>query len=288
MFDTEGLSEDGIIVDNVWKNYGDVCALAKGFSCNIRRAENTVLLGSNGAGKTTLLDLITNNIFPDSGTIKINGIDCRIPEARKGLRYLPDKSRIPHLCTATDMYTEYSLYIDDHSLIDFKKMADEFECLHLVNHYFNKKSKGQQQLLMLSIVLSGQPSTVILDEPMDGLDPMNVRKVRKRLNSLKREGCTILQSSHRIHEAERQGGRYLIIHDGRICSEGDMADIQKLRKIPKKYVESMNLTVNIICEIDEYVLIKKEYLVEVGNFSFEEIVLPATLEDVYIASLEQR
>ncbi len=190
------------------------------------------------------------------------------------------------MCTATDMYNEYSLYIDDHSLSDFRKMAEEFECLHLANHYFNKKSKGQQRLLMLSIVLSGQPSLVILDEPMEGLDPMNVRKVRKRMNSLKREGCTILQSSHRIHEAERQGGRYLIIHDGHICSEGDMADIQKLGRIPiTKFVESMNETVNTICKIDDYVLIDR---IENGHSSLEEIVLPATLEDVYIASLEQR
>lgn len=282
-------NKDCIIVNSIRKSYKDVHALMEGFSCNIACAENTTLLGRNGAGKTTLMNLITNNLFLDTGTITINGIDCGIPEARKGLRYLPDKLEIPHMFTATEMFKEYSLYSDGYSISDFKDIAEQFECLHLVDHYFSKKSKGQQRLLMLSIVLSGEPSLIILDEPLEGLDPMNIRKVRNRINVLKNCGCTILQSSHRIHEAERQGGRYLIIHDGRVCSEGDMADIKMLGRVQKeKYDESFSKMVSFVCEIDNYVLVEMKDLEEVRNSSIRDIMLPATLEDIYIASLEQR
>jgi len=279
---------DCIVIKDIQKSYGDVTAIKEGFSCNIVSGENTVLLGRNGAGKTTLLNLITNNLFYKSGTITINGVNSTVPESRKGLRYLPDQLEMSQMFTAKQMYQEYSLYSNGYSMDSFMETTKEFECIHLIDHYLSKKSKGQQRLLLLSIVLSGSPVLVILDEPMEGLDPVNIRKVRNRINTLKEKGCTILQSSHRIHEAEKQGGRYLIIHDGRVCSEGRMDNIAEMVKIPKnEYNESLESVVDVVSEIDDYLLLRIKDTHKTNSVFEKATRKQATLEDIYIASLRQ-
>lgn len=278
-----------IRITNISKHYGSVCAIADGFSCNIPSAENTTLLGRNGAGKTTLMNLITNNLFLNNGTITINGTNCSVPEARKGLRYLPDSLEMPATFTAKELLKEHLFYSGDYSLEDFNETATAFDCLHLSEQPMGGRSKGQKRLLMLAIVLSGNPSLILLDEPMEGLDPVNVRIVRKRISTLVNQGCTVLQSSHRIHEAERQGGRYLIMHDGRLCLEGNMEDISFMGRIPTdSYHEGIGEMARIICEIDDYFLVEAKDHKKDWAFQSRDRISPATLEDMYIASLENR
>ncbi|PIE53683.1 hypothetical protein CSA37_00520 [Candidatus Fermentibacteria bacterium] len=276
-----------IVVNKIKKSYKNINAIRQNFSCEIYSGVNTVLIGKNGAGKTTLMNLITGNIFLDQGEITINGICCSKPESRRGLRYLPDNMQVPEKCTAADLFIEFQRYSSEFSMADFRATAEEFDCLHLIDHPFSKKSKGQKRLLMLSIVLSGSPSVVILDEPMEGLDPMNVRKVRRRITGLCREGCTVLHSSHRIHEAERHAERYLIIHDGEFRGEGVMADLELYRRIPEERVKHLGMNqVRKVSSIDDYCLVKAESSESISSWNMKNISSPATLEDVYIASLE--
>lgn len=270
--------------ENLKKYYGRTRGLREGFSCDIRKGENTILLGSNGAGKSTLMNIAMNLISADSGTVLINGVDYRKPESRMSVRYLPESVILPEYCNTADMTEEYGRYREDIDFSDVAEMFDYFGCEDLLNQYYKGKSKGEKQLMLLSLMLSGKPEFLILDEPLEGLDPINIRKVRKRIKTLCESGTTVLQSTHRVHEVEMHRGNFLIIHDGRNIATGEFESLSIYRKLSRKIQQELNIPESKVSfSFDSFVIIEKQTL---NSFSIDYSTTSAvTMEDFYFATV---
>lgn len=268
----------------VSKSYGKNNAIQKPFSCSIRDGSTTVLLGQNGAGKTTLIRIILDLIRSDSGTVMINGKCSSDPSSREGVRYLPESVVFPSKCNFNDLVRNYKRYRSDVSETSVMKMLEYFDISISRNRYIEQLSKGQRQLFLLSLIMSGDPSLLILDEPMDGLDPINTRRVRQRIKDLSSKGTTVFQSTHRIHEAEVSGGEYIIINNGTIATTGAIKSIKKYSKVPAEHLKgNAGITDLAIYRDEEYVYINKAYLCEHKNLS--DIGNDMSLEDMYIVAM---
>lgn len=271
------------------KAYKKTMGLGPGFSCGVKKAQNTVLLGGNGAGKTTLLSIITNTRFADDGAVLINGVCSRDPYSRSRLRYLPEDIVLPPKCNLLDIVREYRENKCSIDVSEVKILAKEFGCVERIKQKFGSMSKGQKRLLLLSLILSGKPEIVILDEPMEGLDPINIHKVRMRIKEMCSSGTTVFQSTHRIHEAEQHGGNYIIIDSGTFVIEGEMSVLREYCKISLEDSELAGiLAKDVKFANEEFVIVSRN---ELQDICTESGSLPpsvgVTLEDVFLCSVHK-
>ncbi len=198
---------------NLTKTYGKKDA-AKDVSIHVREGEIYGLIGRNGAGKTTVMRMISGLSKPTSGSYQLNG------ENKFGVGVLiespgiyPNMSAAENLrlkCIAMGCYSKK--YVDDLLLTvglenAGKKNAGSF-------------SLGMRQRLGIALALVGDPKMIVLDEPINGLDPQGIVEVRHTLEKLKEEkNITIMISSHILDELSKLADSYGIIHEGRLLDE---------------------------------------------------------------------
>lgn len=219
--------ESVLSIRDVRKTFGDVKAV-NGVSFDVRRGHITGLIGRNGAGKTTTIRMITGIFMPDSGEINWNG------SGRGGsfvdlVGYLPEER---------GLYKQMKIVEHLHFLAEIKskkpsevsgrveKWLRRFELWEKRDAKIEELSKGNQQKVQLIGTLLHDPELVILDEPMSGLDPVNVVLVRKLLRELRDEGKTILLSTHMMAEAEKLVDDIVLIHGGEVVLKGDLGDVK--------------------------------------------------------------
>ena len=277
-------SESIVSVQNLGKKYGSIQGLAPGFCCEIERGVNTVLLGSNGAGKSTLMSIMVGLRKQDTGEVFIDGVSSLNPSSRERLRYLPEDVEMPKGCNLLDLVREYN---KNGAMIDtdaVKELAGQFRCSDRIERKMKSLSKGQRRLLLLSLILSGNPKTVILDEPMEALDPTNIHLVRNRINQMCKSGTTVLQSTHRIHEAQRQGGNYLIIHDGVNKASGTMNNMKNTVKLPLEVADSLGIPAeHRFLSSPEHCIVNREGL---SGDTAQKHATDVTLEDIFLVAVE--
>ena len=192
-----------IEVQNVTKKYSNHLALDN-VSLSIRKGIVYGLLGPNGAGKTTLIRILNQITAPDSGTVLFNGN----PLSRK------DVEKIGYLPEERGLYKKMKVGEEAMYLARLKGLSKE-EALERLKYWFikfeiqnwwNKKveelSKGMQQKLQFIITVVHRPDFLILDEPFSGLDPINTNLIRQELLELKRQGTTIIISTHNMASVE--------------------------------------------------------------------------------------
>ncbi|NNE08881.1 MAG: ABC transporter ATP-binding protein [Gemmatimonadetes bacterium] len=188
-------------------------------SFEMRPGETFALLGANGAGKTTTMKMILDLIRPDTGSITIGGIDSRDPMARSALGYLPEQPYFsPHL-TGFELIRYYGALAGVSREIREERARNLIRSLGLqgaenrrIRHY----SKGMMQRLGFAQVLISDPSVLVLDEPMSGLDPVGRKEIRDVLLAQKEKGKTILLSSHILEDVERICDRAGFLVEGRM------------------------------------------------------------------------
>ncbi len=210
---------------SITKKYGTKCAV-KDVSVNIERGEIYGLIGANGAGKTTLMKLILGLVFANKGEIKLFGSD----DLSSG------RARIGSLIEAP------GLYLGDTAHGNLKRFGiltnsgeDEIqEILEFIGlaNTGNKKVKafslGMKQRLGIGIALLGKPDMLVLDEPVNGLDPAGIKEVRDLLLSLNEKGVTVLISSHLIDELGKIATKFGIMRRGELVEEVTMEEIRAL------------------------------------------------------------
>ena len=199
-----------------------------GVSFVIPQGEVTGYLGPNGSGKTTTFKIITGLNKPTSGQVFINDIPGHLPRSRSLLGYLPEGPYFyEHLTAEESLFFYASLFGLKPSAIKKKahELLDRFGILHAKDRKLQTYSKGMRQRLGFAQCLINDPQVIILDEPMSGLDPIGRKEFRDTILELKGKGKTILMSSHVLNDVETICNRIILLSNGAIKEEGQIADI---------------------------------------------------------------
>ena len=202
--------------------------ILKGLSFEVAEGEIFGYLGPNGAGKTTTIKCILGLIFPDAGAIEVLGTPHLVPRARERVGYLPENPYFYDYLTAREFL---SFYADLFLLGKAEKEARIASLLGLVGLekaaglQLRKFSRGMLQRIGLAQALVNDPSLVILDEPLGGLDPLGRKEIRDIIVRFKREGKTVFLSSHILQDIEMICDRVAVIVGGRIIAQGALPDL---------------------------------------------------------------
>jgi ABC-2 type transport system ATP-binding protein len=211
-------------VDHLTKRYGTVVAV-DGLSFEVRPGRVTGFLGPNGAGKTTTLRMLLGLAAPTSGTATINGVRYRD---------LPDPARSVGAALEADCFhpgrsaAEHLRIVATAAGIGRRRAAQVLDLVGLTEDGHRRVgtfSLGMRQRLTLATTLLGDPGVLILDEPLNGLDPDGIRWMRDLLGHLAGEGRTVLVSSHLLAEAAQTVQDVVVITTGRLAAQGPVAEL---------------------------------------------------------------
>jgi ABC-2 type transport system ATP-binding protein len=216
-----------LAVRNVVKTFGSVRAV-DGVSFTVRRGTITGLLGRNGAGKTTTIRMITGIFLPDGGSIDWLG-GTADASFRDRIGYLPEERGLYKQMKLGELLV-FLAEIKGRRGPDVRPSIDRwlerFELTGKRDAKVEELSKGNQQKVQLIGTLLHDPELIILDEPQSGLDPVNMVLVRNLLSELRREGKTILLSTHMMAEAEKMTDEIILINQGKVVLEGTLDHVR--------------------------------------------------------------
>lgn len=204
--------------NDITKVYGEKKALNR-VSMKIKRGEIYGFIGENGAGKTTMIRLLAGLAEPTGGELHLFG--------KSGKELYPQRARIGYIIENPSLY----LNMNARENLEIQKIqkgtpnTSSEHILHLVGLDFADKTKvknyslGMKQRLALAIAILGEPEFLVLDEPINGLDPMGIVEIRNLLKKLNGEGITILITSHILAELHQVATSYGILHNGNMLKE---------------------------------------------------------------------
>jgi putative bacitracin ABC transporter, ATP-binding protein bcrA len=263
---------DIICVDGLIKEYAGI-KVVDGVSFSVNKGEIYGLLGRNGAGKTTIMKILLGLANPTSGKVSILGKDMSVNSEKKVLKKVGCIIENPGF---------YSNLTGTENLEIFAKLRgldqdSVKKALELVNlpykdkKTFSKYSLGMKQRLAIANAIMHNPEILVLDEPINGLDPIGIAEVRELLKKFKESGISILISSHILSELENVADRISIIDFGKMIEEINMkewknkqnSDIRVFVKevdIAKKILFEIGIEEQNILEFSEGILIQNSQL----------------------------
>ena len=288
---------------NVSKIYKDTHVPAlDNISLKIDKGQIFTLLGRNGAGKTTFVRICATQLLPTSGTLKVSGYDVinQAEDIRKFISVVPQEGRPLRALTPWDhVYNWLKIRGEEKSIAKIKteKILERFELLKVKDKPAMNLSGGMKQKILVAMATAVDADLLFLDEPTIGLDPVSRRQVWNLMQDLKKEGKTILLTTHYMDEAEILSDKIVIIDNGKIVKEGNINDLRKI--IPQNI--RMDISKKNIVDIEKL----KDYgnVVEIGTdiirlFTFESSIgelsnlaiknkmsfniSPITLDDIFV------
>ncbi|MDN4606685.1 ABC transporter ATP-binding protein [Sporosarcina highlanderae] len=213
-------------VKDVYKSFGEEQVL-KGITFEIEEPQIIALVGPNGSGKSTLMNIITNLLPADKGEITVLGKNNRDPNIFREISFMQDNTVLYEYLTGYD----HLQFICDVQGLSKKQLLETADRIGITS-YLNKKVKnyslGMKQHLLLAMAVVNKPKLMILDEPLNGLDPTSAIRVRELLLALRDEGTTILLSSHNLAEIDRVTSSILFLKKGNLIRE-NMAEFEQVR-----------------------------------------------------------
>lgn len=299
-----------IEVDQVTKAFSNHLALDN-VSLSVPEGVIFGLLGPNGAGKTTLIRILNQITFPDSGTVYFKGHPLEADDVRQ-IGYLPEERGLYKKMKAGEqaMYLARLKGLDRNTA--YKRLRIKFEQYGILDWWsrpVEELSKGMQQKLQFITTILHKPSFIILDEPFSGFDPINSNLLKEEILQLKKDGATIILSTHNMASVEEICDEIALINHAQKILEGnihdvknrfkkniyaiemsaDSSDVTSLLQHPYELIEkqtsprSTSYTVKIQDDQPANNLLKM--LVEHGNIlSFNEI-LP-TMNEIFIEQVQ--
>lgn len=209
-----------IYVSGLSKRFGDVLAVDS-VSFTVRPGELFGFLGPNGAGKTTTINMLTGLARPDTGLIRIRGIDCtKKPKAAQHLiGIVPDESNLypeltgfKNLCFCAALYGLGKKERETRA----RELLNRFSLAQASDRKFASYSRGMKRKLTIAAGIIHKPEILFLDEPTTGIDVASARQLRQLILELQQSGTTIFLTTHYIEEAERLCNQIAFIVSGRI------------------------------------------------------------------------
>ncbi len=206
-----------ININSVYKKFNDLLVL-KDISFFVEEGEIFGLLGPSGAGKTTLINIITGQLEPTSGEVKIWGVNSKNfgEDIYKKIGMLLE---IPGLYDRLNVVQNLKIYAKIHN-IPHNEIGKVLELVNLepTKKPVSRLSNGMKQRLLIARALLHNPKILFLDEPTSALDPVNARNIHNILFDLKQKGITIFMTTHNMEEAEKLCDRVALLNEGCICA----------------------------------------------------------------------
>ena len=234
------MSDHALVVDNVVKRFGGTTAV-DGLSFTARRGQLLALLGPNGAGKTTTIEMCEGFITPTSGTIRVLGIDpVANPQAVR--------DRIGIMLQGGGAYASVSVRemlelaagynADPH---DPQWLMQLLGLEGIANTSYRRLSGGQQQRLSLALAMIGRPELIFLDEPTAGMDAQSRIAVWDIIAAMKRDGVSVVLTTHLMDEAEQLADDVVIIDHGKVVAQGSPSELTNHDEFPVLSVETADV-----------------------------------------------
>ncbi len=220
--------------------------MVRNVSISVRRGEAVGLLGPNGAGKTTTFYMIVGLIKPDTGAITLDGADITVlpmyRRARLGIGYLPQEASIFRgLNVEQNIMAALEVVEPRHdrreAMLD--ELLSEFGISHLRRAPSLALSGGERRRLEIARALASQPSYILLDEPLAGIDPIAVGEIRDLIRHLKDREIGVLITDHNVREALEIVDRAYVMHDGQVLMEGAPSEVVANDDVRRVYLGEM-------------------------------------------------
>lgn len=216
-----------IEVSDLSKRYGTFTAV-RNLSFSVRPGEVLGLVGPNGAGKTTTLRCLAGIIPVSSGIVRIAGHEITqdpIP-AKRALAFFPDEPRLFEYLTVRQ---HLNFVARIYGVAQYEALAqpllDEFEIGDKADQLPGELSRGMKQKLAIACGLLHGPKVMFFDEPLTGLDPLGIRRMKNSIIKRARDGATIVLSSHLLHLLEEVCTHVLILKKGEKIADGTLAEV---------------------------------------------------------------
>jgi ABC-2 type transport system ATP-binding protein len=213
-------------VDNLVKHYGDVQAV-RGVSFSVAEGEVFGLLGPNGAGKTSTVEILEGLRSPDSGYVRVCGLDPQVNarELKHEIGAALQATSLPDKLKVMEALRLFGGFYKRHR--DPEELLKRFGLEEKRNTHYSKLSGGQKQRLALAMALLSDPRVLFFDEPTAGLDPQVRREIYDIIEELRRDKKTILMTTHYIEEAERLCDRVAIVDHGKVIALGSPRELKQ-------------------------------------------------------------
>jgi ABC-2 type transport system ATP-binding protein len=217
-----------IVFEDVSKFYGDVLGVNR-VSLQIA-AGITSLVGPNGSGKTTLMNLMTGLLKPTNGSISVLGISPNEPEALfQNVGYCSQFDSFPAGATARE-FIEFYLRVHGFSKQETDDLTqaalERVSLVEAADRKVSAFSKGMRQRVRLAQSIAHNPSVLVLDEPLNGLDPMARAEIIRLFRELADAGMYLIISSHILHEVDMMSDNVVLMHNGYVVAEGDVHGVR--------------------------------------------------------------
>ena len=289
-------------VKNIVKSYGKVKAVSD-LSFEVKDGEIFGLLGENGAGKTTTFRIILGLLDADSGSVTLNGkkIDYSVTDK---IGYVTEERSLLTKLTVKEQLIYYGVLkgmSEKEVLAKMDELLSEFDMLDQKNRKIKELSKGNQQKIQFISAVINDPILLILDEPFTGLDPINVDLFKKHIRKLKKQGCSIIFSSHQMEHIEEFCEKMVLLVKGKSILEGYIKDIKKDYRKHNIFIKG-DVDVEELKKTKGVISVEKrsdEYIVKIEDFDIVEkvfkkvsdnnitkfVVEEATLNEIFIAKV---
>ncbi|WP_457031390.1 ABC transporter ATP-binding protein [Kitasatospora sp. P5_F3] len=217
-------SEPAVEVTGLVKRYGPKTAV-DGLDLTIARGTVTAVLGPNGAGKTTTIETCEGFRRPDAGTVRVLGLDPVADAAalRPRVGVMLQSGGVYPGARAVEML-RHTAKLHAHPL-DVDALVERLGLGSCGRTAYRRLSGGQQQRLAMAMAVVGRPELVFLDEPTAGLDPQARRATWELVRDLRRDGVTVVLTTHHLDEAEQLADRVAVVDGGKVIAEGSVEEL---------------------------------------------------------------
>jgi ABC-2 type transport system ATP-binding protein len=254
----------------------------KALDLTVRRGEVFGLLGPNGSGKTTTIKLLLGLLFPTSGEVLMLGKPATDVNKNSKIGYLPEESYLYRFLNAEETLDFYGRLFSMSNAVRRQRVAQLISMVGLESarkRQLREYSKGMARRIGLAQALINDPELILLDEPTSGLDPIGTRNMKDLILDLKRQGKTIIMSSHLLADVQDVCDRIGILHQGELKELGRVDDLLKVSdqiefRVSGLSEEAKNRIIKMIEEEPNAELIYS------GNPS-------TTLEDLFLRIIEE-
>jgi ABC-2 type transport system ATP-binding protein len=221
------LSELPVAIENLVKEYSDGYRAVDGVSFRVERGQVVGLLGPNGAGKTTTLRVLMGLIRPTSGTVRVFGelVEAGAPVLSRVGAFIEGPGLLPHLTGRDNLRLFWAATGRPTQDAEFDTALEIAGLGTSVDRRVKTFSQGMRQRLAIAQAMLGLPELLVLDEPTNGLDPLQIAEMREVLKRYAATGRTVVISSHLLAEVEQTCSHVVVMHNGKLVAVGSVGEI---------------------------------------------------------------